>query len=178
MIFEFRQKSLENCIANCRCTFEDYFSRRRVDILTIREALIDPFQKPFENRSLRGSPYTVLDESLSGEGGWERKKIEEEGKKKGCLQQQKEALKLLDLHSRKPRRRDKAIGTRSPRTVYQRRDGLKLLGWFAISPSQERLLAGGRFQLVRNESCERINDTCIVNVISTNGAINRTIFYL
>lgn len=36
--------------------------------LTIREALIDPFQKPFENRSLGGSPNTVLDESLSGEG--------------------------------------------------------------------------------------------------------------
>lgn len=36
--------------------------------LTMREALFGPFQEPFENRSLRGSPNIVLDESLSREG--------------------------------------------------------------------------------------------------------------
>lgn len=37
--------------------------------LTMREPLFGPFQKHFENRSLRGSLNIVLDESLSGESG-------------------------------------------------------------------------------------------------------------
>lgn len=107
-----------------------------------------------------------------------RRKLKRKREREKRGKREEEALKLLDLHSRKPRRRDKAIGTRSPRTVYQRRSKTARLG--SRFRSLGRGTGGLRLFQARKERAvrERINDTCIARVISTNGAINLTIFYL
>ena len=171
-----RLKNISCCEISPRFFFHSSLSLSCV-FLTKRKILINR-----SNRSLEGPRGDIFRQRISGRERYSReaKKIEErerEREKRG-KQEEEEALKLLDLHSRKPRRRDKAIGTRSPRTVYQRRSKTARLG--SRFRSLGRGTGGLRLFQPRKERAirERINDTCTASVISTNGAINLTIFYL